>query len=146
MYTIQDAGIVQPDASALPQRDQNTTLCYAVRHVSFNTPALNVSSLHKRTTIPRLRASHSTTSHLLERISDLVVLPHMMLPPLLRRHVLDQHLLPVLPHEPLDISRVPQLARDAQVLAAAHERVGFAAFRRRRDAIGVEVLLFAARY
>jgi hypothetical protein len=44
-----------------------------------------------------------------------------------------------------DEARVPQLARDAQVLAAAHERVALRGLRRGRDAARVEVLLLAAR-
>lgn len=67
-----------------------------------------------------------------------------MLPPLLRRRVLHHHLPPHLAHELLDEARVPEFRGDAQVLAAAHQGVGFAAFGRGRDAVRVEVGLFAA--
>src|SRR4051812_32700689 len=56
------------------------------------------------------------------------ILPHKDLLLLLRHRVLDPHLLAVLRHEAADEDRVPQLRRDAQVLAAAHQSVGFAAF------------------
>lgn len=80
----------------------------------------------------------------LVRVLELVVFPHVMLSPPLRRDVLDHHLAHVSLHEPADESRVPEFGRDSQVLAAAHESVGFAAFGRGGDAVGVEVLLFAA--
>lgn len=41
---------------------------------------------------------------------------------------------------------IPELRRNTQILAAPHQGVGFAAFGRGGDAVGVEVLLFAARY
>ena len=44
-----------------------------------------------------------------------------------------------------DEARVPELARDAEVLAAAHERVALARLGRGRDPVRVEVLLLAAR-
>ena len=43
-----------------------------------------------------------------------------------------------------DEAGVPELARDAEVFAAAHERVAFARLRRGRDAIRVEVFLLSA--
>ena len=42
-----------------------------------------------------------------------------------------------------DEAGVPELARDAEVFAAAHQSVAFARFRGGRDAIRVEVLLLA---
>jgi hypothetical protein len=42
--------------------------------------------------------------------------------------------------------RVPEFARDAQIFAAAHQGVGFAAFGRSGDAVWVEVLLLTAGY
>lgn len=69
-----------------------------------------------------------------------------MLPPLLTNHMLDNRLLARFPHETADEAGIPQLTRDAQVLTAAHQGVGFASLRRGWDAVRVEVLLFAARY
>jgi len=94
----------------------------------------------------RPTSTRCTLRHLLERIPQLIILPHPMLPPLLRSLVLHDHLLPLLRKKAAYEPWVPQLASDAQVLAAAHQRVGFAAFSCRGDAVGVEVLLFAACY
>lgn len=80
---------------------------------------------------------------ILVRVLQLVVFTHVMLPPPLSSDVLDHHLAHVGLHEPADESRVPEFGRDSQVFAAAHESVGFAAFGRGGDAVGVEVLLFA---
>ena len=44
-----------------------------------------------------------------------------------------------------DEAGVPELARDAEVFAAAHERVALARLGRGRDPVRVEVLLLAAR-
>jgi hypothetical protein len=41
---------------------------------------------------------------------------------------------------------IPEFAGDTQVFAAAHERVGFAAFGCGWDPVGVEVLLLTAGY
>lgn len=60
--------------------------------------------------------------------------------------MLHNRLLACLPHEPADEARIPEFARDAQVLTAAHQGVGFASLRRGWDAVRVEVLLFASRY
>lgn len=67
-----------------------------------------------------------------------------MLPPLLRRRMLHNHLPDMALHEPSNESRIPEFAGDAQVLTAAHQGVGFAALGGGRDAVRVEVLLFAA--
>ena len=40
--------------------------------------------------------------------------------------------------------RSPELARNAQILAAPHQCVGFAPLGRGGDAVGIEVLLLAA--
>ena len=69
-----------------------------------------------------------------------------MLPPLLRRNMLHHTLPPHLRDEALNKPRIPEFARDAEVFAAAHQGVGFAALGRGWDAAGVEVLLFAAGY
>ena len=68
----------------------------------------------------------------------------MMLPPLLRQRMLHHQLPRMLFHEPPYVPGVPELASDAEVFAAAHEGVGFAAFGCGGDAVGVEVALFAA--
>lgn len=82
---------------------------------------------------------------LLEWILDGIVLADDNLLLFLGRHMLDPHLPGHLPIEGADEAWVPQLRRDAQVLAAPHQRVALAALGRRRDAVRVEVLLFAAR-
>jgi hypothetical protein len=84
--------------------------------------------------------------HLLERVFNLIVLPDHNLPLLLRALMLDPHLPCDLARKLANKPRIPQFARDTQVLAAAHQGVGFAALGRRRDAVGVEVLLLAAGY
>ena len=58
--------------------------------------------------------------------------------------MLDPDLLRVRSDEGPDEARIPQLAGDAEVFAAAHQRVGFAAFGRGGDAFGAEVVHFAA--
>ena len=80
---------------------------------------------------------------LLEGVPDLIVLAEPDLLLLLGDDVLDPHLLGVRAHELADEARVPELRGDAQVLAAAHQGVGLAALGRGRDAVLVEVLLFA---
>jgi hypothetical protein len=51
----------------------------------------------------------------------------------------------VLLHEATDEARIPQLRRDAQILAAPHQGVRLAPLGRRRDAVLAEVLLLATR-
>lgn len=108
---------------------------------------------YRPSTIPSSSSIHSppprlprlpTSRHLLVRPPHLIVLPHKMPPPLLRRQMLHKQLPRVLAHEPANKPRIPELRRDAQVLAAAHQRVGLAPFSSRRDAVGVEVRLLAA--
>lgn len=81
---------------------------------------------------------------LLPRISNFIILPIPKLLPLLRHNIFDPHLLRFFFHELSDISWVPKLGRDTQVFAAAHQRVGFAAFGGGWDAGGIEVLLFTS--
>lgn len=69
-----------------------------------------------------------------------------MLPPLFGDLVLDDHLLTHVGHEALDESRVPEFGGDTQILAAAHQGVGLAAFGCGGDAIRVEIGLFATGY
>ena len=59
--------------------------------------------------------------------------------------MLNPNLLPVLRYEFPDESRVPQFAGDAEVLAAAHQRVGFTAFGRGGNGLGGEVVHLPAR-
>jgi hypothetical protein len=84
--------------------------------------------------------------HLLVWIFSAIVLPQHDLPLLLRTCVLNPHLLCHLVRKFANEPRIPELRCYTQVLAAAHQGVGFAAFGRRRDAIRVEVLLLAAGY
>lgn len=58
--------------------------------------------------------------------------------------MLDERLARVLGLELADPARIPELAGDAQVLAAPDERVGAAPLRGGGDAVGGEVVLFAA--
>jgi hypothetical protein len=89
------------------------------------------------------RRSSGWRSNVLERVLQLVVLAHVVLSPPLGCDVLHHHLAHVSLHEPTDEPGIPELGGDSQVFAAAHERVGLAALGRGRDAVGIEVLLFA---
>lgn len=95
----------------------------------------------------RPRRTHGSNSlDLLERIPELVILTHPMLPSLLGDLVFYNHLFAHVSHEALDESWVPEFGCHAQVLAAAHQGVGLAAFGGGGDAVRVEVGLFAAGY
>jgi hypothetical protein len=94
--------------------------------------------------LPPLRRSSRRVAYLLVRIPHLIVLAHKVLPPPLGGDVLDKQLADMSLHEAADEARVPELRGDSEVFAAAHQGVGFAALGRGRDAVGVEVLLFAA--
>ena len=93
--------------------------------------------------LPPLRRSRRV-AHLLVRVPDLIVLAHEVLSPPLSSDVLDEQLADMSLHEAANEARVPELRRDSEIFAAAHQGVGLAAFGRGRDAVGVEVLLFAA--
>lgn len=80
---------------------------------------------------------------LLQGPSELVVLSHPVLSPLLAHHVLDHALLGLGLQEFADKSRIPEFRCHTQVLAAAHQGVGFAALGSGGDTVGVEVGLFA---
>jgi hypothetical protein len=84
--------------------------------------------------------------NLLIRILDRIILPNHHLSLLLRAHMLNPHLPRRLAGKLANKPRIPEFASNAQVLAAAHQRVGFTSLGRRRDAVGVEILLLAARY
>lgn len=58
--------------------------------------------------------------------------------------MLHKHLARVLRLELPDPAWVPQLARNAQILAAAHQRVGATSLRCGGDAVGGKVVLFTA--
>lgn len=60
--------------------------------------------------------------------------------------MLDPRFPDVLGNEFSDEARVPQLGRDAEVLAAAHQSVRLAPFGCGRYVLGVEVGLFATGY
>lgn len=79
----------------------------------------------------------------LERIPDLIILPHPYLPPLLSLLMLDPNLLCVLRDEFPDEAWIPEFAGDTEVLATAHQSVGLAAFDSGRDAFWGKVILFA---
>ena len=83
---------------------------------------------------------------LLPGVHDLVVLAYPDLRLLLAHHVLDKHVLCIVRLELADPARIPQLARNTQVLAASHHRVGLAPFRGSRYAVWTEVVLLAAGY
>jgi hypothetical protein len=78
------------------------------------------------------------------RIRGLRVLADPDLPALLGGDMLDPDLLAVLLLELADEARVPELGRDAQVLAAPQQRVGFAPLAGRGDGFFGKVLAFAA--
>jgi hypothetical protein len=67
-----------------------------------------------------------------------------VLSPPLSSDVLDEQLADMSLHEAANEARVPELRRDSEIFAAAHQGVGLAPFGRGRDAVGVEVLLLAA--
>lgn len=67
-----------------------------------------------------------------------------MLSPPLGSYVLHHHLANVGLHEAADEPGVPELGGDSQIFAAAHERIGLAAFGRGGNAVWVKVLLLAA--
>ena len=58
--------------------------------------------------------------------------------------MLHKHLASLLGHEAAHEARVPQFTGDTQVLAAAHQCVGLAAFGSGGNAVRGEVVLFAA--
>ena len=112
----------------------------------------------RRTSFQRPLCAHICTSNrykhrvevlgksfgLLERIPNRIILadPNFLL--LLRHLVLHPRLPRVLLDEFPDEAWVPELAGHAEVFAAAHQRVGFAALGGGGDAFGGEVVLFAA--
>ena len=116
---------------------QTKVMVYAIlQYSTFSLSCSSSSSLARR--------SSSRRSNILERILQLVVLAHVVLSPPLGCDVLHHHLAHVGLHEATDEPRIPELGGDSQVFAAAHEGVGLAALGRGGDAVGVEVLLFAA--
>lgn len=80
----------------------------------------------------------------LEGISWVVSLAHPCLPLLLGNYVLNPDLLGPFLLKVADVPRVPQLGRDAQVLAAAHEGVGLAALAGSGDSVVGEELTLAS--
>ena len=60
--------------------------------------------------------------------------------------MLDPRFPDILCDELADEARIPQLGRDAEVLAAAHEGVGLAAFGGGGYVLDIEIGLFAAGY
>lgn len=84
--------------------------------------------------------------NLFQRIFQLIIFPHEMLPSPLRHHMLHQCLLGHFFHKLPDEPRIPQFRRNAQILTATHESIRFTPFCSSRNSIGVKVLLFAAGY
>ena len=81
---------------------------------------------------------------LFERIWNVFADPDKVFATPFGRGVLGEDLAGVLAQERAHVTRVPQLAGDPQIFAAAHQRVGLAALGRRRNAVGVKVGLFTA--
>ena len=81
---------------------------------------------------------------LLEWVFDLIILPEPDLLLLLRNHMLRPNLLGFLFHECSYESWIPQLAGHAEIFAAAHQCIRFAAFSGSWYAFGGEIILFAA--
>lgn len=84
------------------------------------------------------------TTRLLPRIAHAVILARPDLRLSLVNDMLDEYLARILRLELADPARVPEFACNAEVLAAAHEGVRAAAFCCGWDAVGREVVLFAA--
>jgi hypothetical protein len=107
----------------------------------------------------RLYRHNYTTSHivhhrythlspifsLLEWIPHLIILPQPYLLLLLSQHMLHPHLLRLILHEPPNKARIPQLARHAQILTAAHQRIRFAPLSSSRNTLRGEIVLLAPR-
>jgi hypothetical protein len=102
----------------------------------------NSPSISSELTTPLLRLPRPG---LLVRVSGVGVLARPDLAALLVDNVLDPDLLAVRLLEVADEARVPQLRRDAQVLAAPQQRVRLAPLARRRDRLFGKVLALAAR-
>lgn len=102
------------------------------------------TAIFEITTTDGLYEAKQPRSAPLEGIRGVIALAHPSLPLLLGDDVLDPDLLRPLLLEVADVSRVPQLGRDAQVLAAAHQGVGLAALPGGGDAVVGEELALAA--
>jgi hypothetical protein len=83
---------------------------------------------------------------LLEGIFNRIILAHHNLLLLFCADMLHPYLLCQFARKFANESRVPEFAGYAQILAAPHQRIGFASFGGRGDAIRVEILLLAAGY
>lgn len=131
--------------NATPQLSYTSPSIHSSRNQTSPFQTQGHAAVHKTnsTPLPPRRRTPSCR-YLLERILQLIVLAHVMLPPPLSRNMLNHQLTHMTAHETANKPGVPEFRSDPQVLAAAHESVGFAAFGRRRDAVGVEVLLLAA--
>lgn len=103
----------------------------------FNNP---LSSSHTHRTYPCTRLKLA----LLPRISHRVILAHPNLRLLLGHDMFHKDLPRVLSLELADPARIPQFAGNAQILTAPDKRVGATSLRRGGDAVGREVVLFAA--
>jgi hypothetical protein len=111
--------------------------CHYICHASYMYTVSSISCTHSHLYLHL---------HLLERVFDLIILPDHNLPLLLRAHMFDPHLSRQLARKLANKPGIPQFTRNAQVFAAPHQRIGFTPFRRRRNAVGVEVLLLATGY
>lgn len=84
------------------------------------------------------------TPTLLPRIRNRIILPNPNLTLPLVNNMLHKHLPRILRLELPDPPRIPEFTCDPQILAAADECVGAAAFCCCWDAVGGEVVLFAS--
>ena len=113
--------------------------------LSYTAPALHHTFLSIPLAFGQLRYQFlSSKFRLLVRVFDIIILPQPHLLLLLRRHMFNPDLLRPLLHKLADESRIPQLARHAQIFATSHHGVGFAPFSGGGDALGGEVVLFAS--
>jgi hypothetical protein len=91
---------------------------------------------YTRSDIVHHRHAHlSPIFSLFEWIANLIILPQPYLLLLLRYHMLHPHLLRLLLHKRPDVARIPQLARHAQILTTAHQRIRLAPLSSSRDAL-----------
>lgn len=116
-------------------------------YIPQDAPRLSLPSqsilLHAAPHLPESRPARPL-GHLV-RVPGLAVLAGPDLAALLVDDVLDPDLVAVRLLEVADEARVPQLRRDAQVLAAPQQRVRLAPLARRRDRLLGKVLALAAR-
>lgn len=82
----------------------------------------------------------------LPRITHLLILPNPNLTLSLIDHMLHKHFFRIFRFVASNPARIPQFTGNTQILAAAYQRIRFAAFSGCGDTVWVEVVLFAAGY